>query len=231
MQPLPPDHPFRKHAANLRAVAAGLKQAERIHKDAIRRNDDPATGFAARVHQMMVGLVAEAHLRKIISDPDGFNAREREILRSSRSQLQRWTDAVDLAFRRHYVVPFHLDVQEQLDATRAGQFDELRSMLNDDLRVVIEDRNKVAHGQWVWMLNAKETAFLHAADAPLNYVESDSRKNAIGLLADLVHALVVSEPTFQRDYDNALDGVRAARARFAGADYLDFAAALRARRR
>lgn len=231
MQHLPSTHPFRKHSQNLRAVASGLKQAERLHKDAIRRNDLPGTSFAARMHQMMVGLLAEAHLRKAIADPDGFNDRERELLRASRSQLERWSYAVELAFRRHYSVPLHLTVDEQLGPPTSEQFLQVQEMLEQDLRVVIEDRNKIAHAQWEWLLNSKEKAFIGPADVPLNYVQTSSRSQAIDLLARLVHVLVVSEPTFQRDYARIMADIKSARQRFAGAEYEEFAATLRSRNR
>lgn len=146
----PAGHPFRKHSANLRAVSAGLTQAERAQKAAIRRGDDPGTDFAARMHQLMVGLLAEAHLRKIVSDPDGFNAKEQKLLSQERSQLNRWLRAVELAFRRHYAIPIHLDITVSTTASGVpSQYAKINSLLRNDLDTVIQDRNKLAHGQWV----------------------------------------------------------------------------------
>jgi len=83
---LPAGHPFRRHSENLRAVKAGRKQAERAHKSAIRRADAAAIGFTARIHQLLIGLLAEAQLRVIVNDPDGFNDKERRLLMQERSQ-------------------------------------------------------------------------------------------------------------------------------------------------
>ena len=97
----------------------------------------------------MVGLLAEAHLRKIVSDPDGFNVKEQKLLSQESGQLDRWLRAVELAFRRHYAVPIHLEIT--VSTTAAGvpsQHAKLNSLLRNDLGAVIQDRNKLAHGQW-----------------------------------------------------------------------------------
>lgn len=232
MPPLPAEHPFRKHSDNLRAVSAGLTQAERAHKCAIRRGDVAATDFAARMHQLMIGLLAEAELRKIVSDPGGFNDKERLVLLQERSQLDRWLRAVEFAFRRHYTIPLHLEIDES--TTAAGvptQNAVLSSLLREDLSPIIQDRNNLAHAQWQWLLNYKETDFTGRAEPPLNYLASQRRGAVIKHLADLIHALVVSEPTFQRDYASLYEAITDTRAKIDGPDYPEFASFLRSRRR
>ncbi len=91
----------------------------------------------------MVGMLAEAHLRKIVSDPNGFNAKERRLLSQERSQLDRWLRAVELAFRRHYSIPIHLDITSPTaTAVASGQYASLNGLLRNDLKDVIQDRNK-----------------------------------------------------------------------------------------
>lgn len=229
---LPAGHPFRKHSANLRAVSAGLTQAERAHKASIRQSDIPSTEFSARIHQLMVGMLAEAHLRKIASDPDGFNPKERQLLSQERSQLDRWLRAVELAFRRHYSIPIHLDITASTASTAAsGQYTNLNSLLRNDLNNVIQDRNKIAHGQWEWLLNNNETAFTGQAPLPLNYLASYRRSVVIKNLAGIIHVLVVSEPTFQRDYASFYQNITAMQSKINGADYPTFVLSLQARRR
>ena len=131
---VPPTHPYRKLTENARLVAKGLVQAERSHKAAIRSGQVVAIDFAARVHHMTVGLLAECLLRTTIADPAGFNDRERKLLSQERSQLDRWKRAVDLAFRRQYGIPLHLDI----DAVSAGpllasQHADVQDLLDNDL--------------------------------------------------------------------------------------------------
>jgi hypothetical protein len=228
VQSLPADHPFRLHSENLRAARDGLTQAERVHKAAIRRKNDAEIEFAARTHQLLVGIAAEAYLRKIIADPGGFNDNERALLARARSQSERWTMTVEFAFRRHYKVLLHQRVDEgSLPVAIAQQFSSLGHMIETDLDPVIGDRNKIAHAQWRWLLNSKEERFTGAAPAPLNYMQSHRRSQIIDDLAKLVYVLAVSEPTFQRDYDHYFASIADLREGLDGAGYEDFARSLR----
>lgn len=231
MPPLPIGHPFRKHSENLRAICAGLTQAERTHKAAIRRGDAAATDFSARMHQLMVGLLAEAHLRKIVNDPGGFNSKEQQLLTQERSQIDQWLRTVEFAFRRHYHVPLHLEIDEATTALGVpDQYDSIRNLLKDDLEPIVQDRNKLAHAQWRWLLNNKETDFTGRSKPPLNYLSLKRRGAIISALAELIHTLVVSEPTFHRDYVALYDSISQTRAQIDGADYPQFESFLRSRR-
>src|SRR6188768_2673906 len=135
------------------------------------------------MHQLMVGMCAEAMLRKIITDPAGFNDKERSILLKE-SQLERWLQAVELAFRRHYGIPLHLEIDEDtVGVESAARFEAINAILEEDLAEVIDDRNKIAHGQWKWRTNFKETKITATAPEPLNYLAIHSRSKAIHAIA------------------------------------------------
>lgn len=121
-----------------------------------------------------------------------------------------------------------------MSTTAAGvpsQHAKLNSLLRNDLGAVIQDRNKLAQGQWEWLLNNKETAFTGRAALPLNYLASYRRSVVIKNLADPIHALVVSEPTFQRDYASFYQAITTVQAKTNGPDYQAFALSLQVRRR
>ena len=156
MAALPSGHPFHKHSENLRAVRVGLIQAERAHKAAIRHGDAAATEFLGRMHQLMIGVLAEAELRKIISDPAGFNSKEQNLLGQERSQLSRSLHTVEMAIRRHYFVPLHIEIDDTNTTTgMTVQYQAIFGILKNDLAIIIEERNKLAHAQWRWLLNSK----------------------------------------------------------------------------
>ncbi len=230
--PLPSTHPYRKFTENARRVAKGLTQAELAHKAAIRSGQAVAVDFAARIHQMTVGLLAESLLRKTIADPAGFNDRERKLLAQERSQLDRWTQSVDLAFRRQYSVPLHLEI----DAATAGsvvasQHDDILQLLRTDLAGIIEDRNKMAHGQWAWLLNSRETDFTGPAPHPLNYRAIEVRGQIVREIDAIIRDLVISETTFARDYQRRYAAIQQLRGRLLGGDYPQLVNQLRERHR
>lgn len=223
------DHPHRKHSANAAKVKSELVQIERAHKHAIRTGDGPATEALSRLHMLLVGILAETLLWKITADPGGFNDRERDLVRRAGSQLNRWHRAVELAFRRHYTIPVHLDLDEaSLPGSVHAQVEQCTELLNGDLKPIIESRNRTAHGQWVWQLNAKETKFSpQQVPPPLNYRAIWARGKVITAIGDLIYVLAVSEATFQRDYDALIRAINDYRPLLAGDDFGQFVIKLR----
>jgi hypothetical protein len=231
MTKLPLDHPFRKHAQNLAALKKGLIQAERLHKDSIRHGDQEAVSFAARMHMFTLGLLAEARLRVLLWDPDGFNEREREIIMRLRSQGEQWKAAVEYSFRRHYAIPIHLSLDElTLGTLGSHQIESIIDLLDGELATLIQDRNRTAHAQWRWHLNYKETTLTGPAPTPLDYLAIHRRGQLIECVGTIIHVLVVSEPTFQRDFGDTFGKIDALRLQLAGRygeSYSDYASRLR----
>ncbi|MFD6639911.1 hypothetical protein ACFWDN_29315 [Micromonospora chalcea] len=224
---------FERHSDNLAAIKRGLTQLERAHKQAIRRNDLAAVETLARMHVLAVGMLAECRLRQVLADPNGFNDRERMLVGRAKSQVNKWLDALEFAIRRHYSVLMHRAIdQHSIGRPEFLRFQEIQKLLNGDLRPVIEDRNKAAHGQWVWCLKSgKDNEFLSDPSPKiLNYCEIESRRKLITIVGDLVHLLVVSRPGFDKHYDALVRRLDDARSGLPGSDYPQFVAQLRASR-
>jgi hypothetical protein len=223
---------FSKHSDNLRAVKLGLTQVERAHKDAIRNGNEEQIHVLQRLHLLTNGILAEAALRKIVVDPTGFNDRERELIWRSQTQKDRWLEAVELSARRHYQVLIHKLIDHSTIGVVAFQrYSEIRSLLNDELAPVIEDRNKIAHGQWLWQLKSrKENEFkATAAPQPPNFVTLRSQSKLLLTIADIVRLFAVSEPAFDRDYNSLMAKFSAAKSTLDGSNYADFASNLKAK--
>lgn len=221
---------FSKFSDNLRSIDAALTQIERAHKRAVRENDAPSLSAFRKIHLLTVGVRAEAALRKIVQDPTGFNARERALIWKSTSQGDRWDLAVDLAARRHYQVPVHLEISDVAPPDVADRIDVTKALLREELAPVITDRNKLAHGQWVWQLRSREDEkFLQDQQKfEYNYVEIHARHQLLKSIAQLVHALAVSDPTFQREFVRIAEEIDAARERINAPGYAEYVVALRA---
>jgi hypothetical protein len=206
---------------------------ERAHKQAIREGNTPCEYAFRKVHTLLLGVFAESLLRKIIADPTGFNDRERILIWREKSQDQRWLSAVDFAARRHYQVPIHKPLADALPIDAADRVSSVSQLLRTQLSPVITDRNKLAHGQWVWQLQSrKEDAFVASQAAyDYNYVALDARLRLIDAIGRLVNILSVSEPTFQRDFDALMVEIDEATINLDGASYIQFARALQARKR
>lgn len=220
---------FRKHAENLRAIVSTLTQVERAHKRAIRDGDAPSEMAMRVVHTLLLGVYAEARLRKILEDPTGFNDRERRLIWLEKSQDKRWLAAVDFATRRHYKVMSHQELDDAVPVDALERVAAVSQLLEDDLAPVITDRNKLAHGQWVHQLKSRsEDAFVvDPATYDYNFVALRARERLLDYIARLVNVLAVSGPTFDRDFEGLMDKIDEAKADLDGIGYAVFAAQLR----
>jgi hypothetical protein len=116
----------------------------------------------------------------------------------------QWLKVLELAFRRHYAVLLHESLDVALDATPRHRYQSMSSVIDNDLRPIVEQRNKIAHGQWVWHLRSgKEDSF--TSDGPHtstpDYLTLSHYSKMLGEIADLVLFLVVSRPTFEREFN------------------------------
>ncbi|ACV78344.1 hypothetical protein [Nakamurella multipartita] len=224
---------FTKHSENLSQVQKTMTQLERQHKQAIRKNDEPAVMALRIVHRLLLGVEAEARLRKIISDPTGFNEREQSAAWDKREQAQRWTFVVELAFRRHYTVPLHDGIDSSTIGTSFNHYQHIVSTIETSIRPVIEERNKLAHGQWRWQLKSRQEK-IFKADAVLmsdmNYSALTARRQYLEAITQLVYILVVSEPTFQRDFNTLTQKMANLTSEMDGNRYQEFAKSIRTRR-
>lgn len=202
---------FSKNSENLKEIKASLTQLERLHKEQIRASGDwknpertsAPVATIRRLHLLTVGIMAEATLRKLIVDPTGFNDAERSIIWGKTRQSDRWLSAIELSYRRHFNVPIHIGLDTALVVETATQLLETKSLVTGSLNPVIEDRNRIAHGQWTWQLKSrKENEFLVESRnlSRYDYCQIKAMTELVSSIGKLIHLLVVSEPTFQRDY-------------------------------
>lgn len=225
---------FTQHSENLAAVRKSLTQVERAHKNAIRIGDVEQATALERLHFFTIGVLAEATLRKVVTDPIGFNNREREIIWRVKVQVDRWLEALELAARRHYGVLIHDPVNSQsIGVAECARYSDVRSVLSSDLRVVIEDRNKIAHGQWVWHLKSQQENQFKKDPAPPspNYSSLRAQSALITNIGELVHLFATSEPAFNREYARLMNAIGEAKSRLAGSEYAGLVIQLRSRRK
>ncbi|MGR3301870.1 MAG: hypothetical protein ACUZ8I_05135 [Candidatus Scalindua sp.] len=199
------DKIYRFHVANLRSIEIALNNTALSARQAISEENQPATASFIRLYALLIGVWAEARLRKLLYERSGFTEDERKRVLTQTSQLEQWQKLVEVAFRKHYGIPQAQLTSNSLPFTAHARYASLVNILDNYLRVVIEVRNKLAHGQWIYPLNNEgndvepnKYTLLNKENLPsLQY-----KKSLLSSLADIVHNLVVSLPTFERDFDS-----------------------------
>lgn len=220
---------YKKHSQNLAAVQKSLTQFERVHKQLIReRGSDTTIDAIARFHRLHVAVLAEASLRKIVTDPGGFSVQDQTDIWAERSQSDRWIKTVELAFLRHRKLVLG-PVQPQLNTQDSDRFEALRTLLSGELANTITDRNRTAHAQWVWHLKSgKDNAFKTGIVADqLKYLQIVQQAQLVQSLARLINILVVSDRTFSRDFEKIMATIHSLQRVISDAEMTEFANSLR----
>jgi len=144
---------YDAYKANYLSVASALTQIERAANDALRRGDSPSAEALTMTQMLLVAVKAEARLQRLIHTPDWLTDRQRTYVKTAPTRLEMWQRIIESGFRRRYgtrkrTVP----LEDQLDHDAAARYRTLLEILDQDLRGLIEIRNKLAHGQWAYGL-------------------------------------------------------------------------------
>jgi len=103
-------------------------------------------------------------------------------------------------------------------------------MLTYDLRSIIELRNKLGHGQWVYPLNSNcDDVAQEQMDALRgeNLLHLQFKQKLIISLSAAINDLVVSQPTFERDFDGHFHAIIEMRRNLKTRNYKDYVANMR----
>lgn len=196
---------YKYHVANLRSLEIAIGNTSISARKAISEENIPAVESFTRLYAFLLGAWAETRLHKLINENGAYNDQNKEIIFSQRTQLDQWHKTIEVSYREYFTVPRASLSLENIPHTAFHRLNTLTSILNEDLKSVIEVRNKLAHGQWVYPLNSSCTnveADKYRLINNENLLSLQFKKSLITTLADIVHDLAVSLPTFERDFDN-----------------------------
>ena len=186
-------------------MEAALARIARTVRQSIAEGDANAQKAFLPLYMLLLGAWAESRLNKVLYEPQAFTDGERQQIKSGRTHLDKWLNVVELGFRRHYHVP-HAELSRMtLPFSAAARYSEIVNLLNTDLKVVIELRNKLAHGQWEYPLvtdGNDVSSDLKKLMLAENLLSLQFKKSLISAVLNIVNDLAVSPPTFERDFDN-----------------------------
>lgn len=197
---------YKYHVANLRELEFAISHTGRTARSEIATKD-PQKGLRSllRLYSFLVGAWAEARLKKLLYEAGGFNESERNKITNKSTQLDQWQETINLAFRKHYNVRRAPLGELSLGVANYARLLALRNILSNELRIIIEIRNKLAHGQWVYPFNNTNTAVEQEKYQLINNENLQSlqfKYSLIKNIANVINDLVVSPVTFERDFES-----------------------------
>ncbi len=195
---------YKFHVANIHSIEIALNHAALAARKAIAEENDPAIKSFISLYAFLLGAWFENRLSKLLYEPNAFEPVERNAILAQDSQFKKWVKLIDVAFRKHYNVPHAPLTKDNIAFTTSARYEELNNILEQDLKSVIEIRNRLAHGQWIYPFNSTGTDIETSKFQLLqdeNLPSLQYKKTMLTSLTDILHDLVVSLPTFERDFD------------------------------
>lgn len=220
---------YNYHVTNLRSIEIAIKNTSISSRRAIAEENSQAIDSFVRLYAFLLGAWSETRLKKLLFEPAGFQEAERKLVLAQSTQLENWQKAIEIAFRKQYNVPFAALTQSTLPFTAFARYSVIHDVLEKDLRAVIEIRNKLAHGQWVYPLNSDGNEVETNKFKQLNHENLPSLQYKLSLISsisDIIHDLVVSIATFERDFDIHFKQITTIRNNLGKRKYSEYAAKL-----
>lgn len=228
------DKLYRFHVTNIHSIEIALTHSALAARKSIAEQNQAAIKSFVSLHAFLLGAWAESRLRKLLFESNGFSKAERTTILSQQTQIDQWLKLIELSFRKHYNVPAAQLNDTSLPFVANAQYAVLVDILDKDLRSVIEVRNKLAHGQWVYPLNNEGTDLEQGKYLLLNAENLPSlqyKKSLLTSLSDIIHDLVVSLPTFERDFNKNYRNITNTRSNLKNRSYAKYAQNLVDKRR
>jgi len=219
-----PEEIYKFYVSNLRTIDVAIKRIVLTLRDAISRDDKKTIDVFVRLYAFLLGAWIECRLKKLLFEEIGFDDNERKKIIAIESQLSQWKEVIKLAFYKHYVPAKnppeseakldHQTLKNLLPKSEAKHFQELMDLLDDEIDPVMRVRNNLAHGQWAYPLNHRGDEIAQKEMDILqneNILSLQFKKRLVSHIADMIHDLVVSPPTFERDFDKHFKNIEETR--------------------
>ncbi|MBB5986619.1 hypothetical protein [Sphingobium lignivorans] len=229
--PATPENLYKAHVKNLRAVDTALERMLRELNASLSRCDETTSDALLKTTMLLLGAWAEDRLRKMLFEPNGFTPAERQQITSAGSQIEIWKAALERGFRKRYQIPL-ADLSQTLPLTPRARYAALLSVIEDDLRPIIEVRNKLAHGQWIRPLNSENDDYSPVHTQQINGENAHSVKckhRLLEYLSQIIHDLAVGGQAFERDFDGHYSKLEHAKRETTSRSYQKWLAAMRAK--
>jgi len=219
------DSYYKQHCENLRMIEKAITIMQGTLRDYIRKDEEMNINVHTKVLSHLINSWAEVRILKLIFEMGAFTDAERDKLIDSDSVEKRWEMALAIAFCKAYKV--HIEKINSVDTpvTARTRYQILLELINNDLLESSQLRNRIAHGQWKYAFNTDLRAINPDLTRKLkqeNIVNLQLKYKMFKSLAQIIHDLAVSRPTFERDFDKNFRRVEGQRTNFHHRRYEDY---------
>lgn len=201
-----------------------MKHIARSAKLYIRLRNHKQVTFFNRLYSLTLGAWAEVRLHKLLCEPGGFSSTRRNKVLGEDALYDKWMACIALAFQAKYQCS-----AAALPATAKLRYKAINSFMDNHLKPLITTRNRLAHGQWIYPFK-NGTYDIDALSKEVidkeNIMSLQYKKTLLQFIADMVNDLVLSKPTFERDFDAHYKKIEGAERDLSTRTYRDYVSSL-----
>lgn len=201
---------YKHHIKNIKEIEGAISLVELDLRRYISIQQENHTYKYTKLLSYLITCWTEVRILKLAYEQNGFSQIERETIISANTLNNKWVTALNIAISKAYRINKNIDIPAQLPFTARSRYNELISLILNDLLPSIEIRNRIAHGQWKIAFSNDLKSIspqLTGALRQENIVNLQLKKKLLIGLAALIHDLVVSPITFERDFDKNYESI------------------------
>lgn len=224
---------FKQHCENLRMIEKAITTVQRTLRDYIRTEEEMNVYVYTKVLSHLINSWAEVKVFKLIYERDAFSDSEKVKIINCSSLEERWKQALTIAFCKAYNITARKINSVNTPITPRTRYQILSELIRNDLLESNQLRNRIAHGQWKYAFNNDMLGINGRLTGNLrqeNIVKLQLKYKMFKSLAQIIHDLAVSKPTFERDFDKNFRKVEGQRTNFHNRRYEDYTRMLISRR-
>ena len=195
---------LHQHHSNLKLIEKAIGLVQRDLRNYISVQDNGGTYVYTKVFSQLISSWSEVRVLKLTYEPSAFDTNERNNILSAHSLRDRWVTAFNIAICKAYSIQNNDRIANQLQFTPRARYQAIIALIDNDLLETFEVRNRIAHGQWEYAFTNDLRNISSELTGKLrkeNIVELQLKYKLFKSLAQIIHDLAVSCPTFERDFD------------------------------
>ncbi len=208
------DKASRRNKARLNKT---LTQIKRALNQAIKDKNQEVVDFNVRFYIILqVAWLESTLLYLIFHHQKQINQYTRTDILNEKTQIDKWDHLLKYFFRKYYL---NGKTSKNFDLINVShdvlhRFQYLTRLLHEEVKVFVEIRNKLAHGQWSVVLNNDMTGKSQELTTKvwtLTKKETWHAKNIIVNFSKLMEKLVMSQNAFESSFENIVRAIETTR--------------------
>lgn len=181
-----------------------ITTVQRTLRNYISANERVNVDIYTKILSHLINSWAEVRVLKLVYESRAFNDQQKKDILACGGARERWQKALDFAFCKAFNVNQSNIDSPIVDYTARSRRLALLDIINEDLLESNQLRNRIAHGQWKYAFSEDLLSVNGALTHRLrkeNIVKLQMKLAMFKSLAQIIHDLAVSKPTFERDFD------------------------------